>query len=63
VAELMHISSDELLQELMASYVLSVRESVADVASKYPVFGDRYPFVETRNNYSFKSIKSKGLHK
>jgi hypothetical protein len=42
----MHISSDELLEELMSAYVLSVREGVVDVASKYPEFGKRHPFFD-----------------
>ena len=45
VAELLNISEGELLDELMGSYVKSVREGIADVASKYPEFRARYPFV------------------
>jgi hypothetical protein len=46
VAELMNIDGDELLQELMSSYVASVQCSIADIAYKYPAFSDRFPFVE-----------------
>ena len=45
VAELLNISEQELLEKLMRSYVLSVREGIVDVASKYPEFKERYPFV------------------
>ena len=46
VAELMNVSSDDLLENLMSEYVSSVREKVADVAHQYPVFAEKYPFVE-----------------
>ena len=46
VAELLNISEYDLLDELMGSYVRSVRHVISDIASKYPSFEDQYPFVE-----------------
>ena len=46
VSELLNVDSDQLLEELMTAYVSSVRERVADVAHQYPVFAEKYPFVE-----------------
>ena len=40
------MDSDELLEELMTTYVPSVRERVVDVAHQYPIFAEKYPFVE-----------------
>jgi len=45
VAELLKIDGNELLESLMVAYVLSVRGHIVEMASKYPVFGDKYPFV------------------
>ena len=45
VAELLNTSEHQLLEELMASYVKSVRKGIVDVASKYPEFESRYPFI------------------
>ncbi len=50
VSELLNVDSDQLLEELMTAYVSSVRERVADVAHQYPVFAEKYPFVE--KNYT-----------
>ncbi len=49
VAELLNISEHELLEELMGAYVKSVRQGIVDVASKYPEFEERYPFVDSSN--------------
>ncbi len=46
VAELLNISSDELLDNLMREYVTSVQEGIGYVACHYPVFAEKYPFVE-----------------
>ena len=53
VAELMNVDSDQLLEELMTAYVSSVRERVADVAHQYPVFAEKYPFVEKNSTNPF----------
>jgi predicted hydrocarbon binding protein len=45
VAELLNVSSDDLLEKLMKEYISSVQEKVVDVAQKYPVFEEQYPFV------------------
>ena len=40
------MDSDELLDNLMRAYVSSVQESIGNVARHYPVFAEKYPFVE-----------------
>ena len=45
VAELLNISEHQLLDELMSTYVKSVRKGIVDVAINYPEFEERYPFV------------------
>jgi len=47
------VDSDQLLEELMTAYVSSVRERVADVAHQYPVFAEKYPFVEKNSTNPF----------
>ncbi len=49
VAELLNISEHELLEKLISAYVISVRQGIVDVASKYPEFEERYPFVDSSN--------------
>lgn len=46
VAELLNVSGDDLLENLMREYVSSVQESIGNVARHYPVFAEKYPFVE-----------------
>jgi hypothetical protein len=46
VAELMDIDSQMLLETLMEEYVSSVRDSIGEVAMRYPAFRAKYPFVE-----------------
>ncbi len=46
ISELLNVESDELLENLMRSYVSSVRESIIDIAHQQPNFSERYPFVE-----------------
>jgi len=40
------VDSDQLLEELMTAYVSSVQESIGNIAHQYPVFAEKYPFVE-----------------
>ena len=47
ISELLNISQNELLDELMESYVKSVRQGIMDVASKYPEFETKYPFLKS----------------
>ena len=42
----MNVSSDDLLENLMREYVSSVQESIGNIAHQYPVFAEKYPFVE-----------------
>jgi len=46
VSELLSVDSDELLETLMTAYVSSVQKSIGDIARYYPVFAEKYPFVE-----------------
>ena len=49
IAELLNIDTDELLDELMSHYVMSVRERISDIADKHPSFTDKYPFIKHPN--------------
>ena len=46
VSELLKVDGDELLENLMTAYVSSVQKSIGHVARHYPVFAEKYPFVE-----------------
>ncbi len=46
IADLLNIDKNELLEELMASYIESVRNNVVDIASKHPQFGTKHPFIQ-----------------
>ena len=46
VSELLNIDEHQLLDELMGEYVKSVCYGILDVASHYPMFADRYPFIK-----------------
>ena len=44
-AELLRIDKDDLLNELMGSYVASVQKSIIATAEKFPSFSSQYPFI------------------
>lgn len=46
VAELLNISSDELLENLMAEFVSSVQDSIGNIAQHHPAFCEKYPFIQ-----------------
>ncbi len=46
IADLLSIDKNELLEELMASYIESVRVNVVDIASKHPQFSSKHPFIQ-----------------
>ncbi len=45
VAELLNTDDRELLENVMASYVTTVRQNIVEVANKHPSFCSKYPFV------------------
>ncbi|MBU1566855.1 MAG: hypothetical protein KJ630_14685 [Proteobacteria bacterium] len=44
-AELLGIEKNELLQQLMEEFITRTKESIVDVAHKYPKFSHQYPFL------------------
>ncbi len=46
IADLLGIDQNTLLEELMASYIKSVRIHVVDSTSKPPQFAEKYPFIQ-----------------
>ena len=45
-AELLGIDKNDLLNELMGSYVKSIQEHIAERAAQYPEFSAKYPFTD-----------------
>ncbi len=46
IADLLSIDKNELIEELMASYIESVRVNVVDITSKHPQFASKHPFIQ-----------------
>ncbi len=44
-AELIGVNENDLLEDMMTTYIKSIQTSIADVAAKYPQFANRYPFI------------------
>ncbi len=42
----MNIDSNDLLEDLMSSYVLSAQRDIASIADINPMFASKYPFVD-----------------
>ena len=45
IADLLNICTDELLENLIENYIDSIQNSITDLGIKYPVFGNKYPFI------------------
>ncbi len=46
VADLLGIDKNTLLEELMASYIKSIRLNVAHPAAKHPQYTSKYPYMQ-----------------
>lgn len=46
IADLLKIDRNELLEELMASYIESVRANLADITSTHPQYESKFPYVQ-----------------
>ncbi len=46
IADLLSIDKNELLEELMISYIESVRMNIVDISSKHPQFASKHPFIQ-----------------
>ncbi len=52
VAELKNLHSNDLLEDLMSSYVLSAQKDIASVADINPAFASKYPFIDYPDEHS-----------
>ena len=48
IAELLNINRDDLLENIIAGYVASVKKEIEDIANKHPSFSEQYPFIEAQ---------------
>lgn len=46
IADLLNIDKNELLEELMTSYIGSVRVNMVERASSHPQFVSQHPFIQ-----------------
>lgn len=46
IADLLNIDKNELLEELMTSYIGSVRVNIVERASNHPQFVSKHPFIQ-----------------
>ena len=46
VAELRNVDSNDLLEDLMSSYVLSVQSDIASIVDVNPMLVSKYPFIK-----------------